>query len=347
MTKQPGDGIPAGEEWGFTLNYTSGAPASYNATKSVSEIENGLKFTLKADEKIRIDFEADPSFRFEVTEDDPSKLTNITGTGGTADMTAQKFTSSGGASKVTFTNGTTPPPTPTPTPGKSILFKRDANTNAGVGPATFKFSSVVNGDYEFDTDASGALETIQWWDPTEAEGKYIKPGEYAVSEIVPPSNYLPTSEVQQIKLELDADGNPIPAGPLVFRNLAKVGLRIVKYDRQSHGPMNGVTFEVFKDSPFNLLPNTFQEPFPFLRDGRFAVQRFMDGTVDLRELLGRKQPILRYQTGPGGEVQLGLFVVLKVMTPAESGFSEVPFPGGKLYAIPGRLARQHRQGDSI
>ncbi|MDE7262907.1 MAG: hypothetical protein K2N78_12735, partial [Oscillospiraceae bacterium] len=132
-----------------------------------------------------------------------------------------------------------------PDPSKTILYKRDANTNAGVGPATFKFSSVVNGVYEFDTNASGELESIQWWDPTEAEGKYIKPGEYAVTEIVPPPNYMPTTEVQQIKLELDEDGNPIPAGPLVFKNLAKVGLRIVKYDRLSHSPMNGVTFEIF------------------------------------------------------------------------------------------------------
>ena len=110
---------------------------------------------------------------------------------------------------------------------------------------SFKFSSVTNGVYEFDTNASGELETIQWWDPTETAGKYIKPGEYAVSELIPPPNYLPTTEVQQIKLELDADGNPIPAGPLVFQNLAKVGLKIVKYDRLSHQPMNGVTFEIF------------------------------------------------------------------------------------------------------
>ena len=58
---------------------------------------------------------------------------------------------------------------------------------------------------------------------------------------------MPTTEVQQIKLELDADGNPIPAGPLVFKNLAKVGLRVVKYDRLSHKPMNGVTFEIFRN----------------------------------------------------------------------------------------------------
>ena len=138
-------------------------------------------------------------------------------------------------------------PPSTPASGKTILFKRDANTNEGVGPASFKFSSVTNGDYEFDTDENGVLESIQWWDPTEAEGKYIKPGEYTVTELIPPPNYTPSNEVQQIKLELDENGDPIPAGPLVFQNLEKVGLRVVKYDRESHTCMSGVTFEIFRD----------------------------------------------------------------------------------------------------
>ena len=355
VTKKAGAKIPAGEEWNFTVTYTSGTPINYTATKAVTETANGLKFSLKADETIHIDFVADDSFRFEVTEDDPTYLTDITGTGGTADMAGKKFTSSGGASKVTFTNGVTitekkpvylklkkiaatdkwplsgaefsvyadsscsgtplavmttgadgtastsvpnivedggsvtlyvketkapagctplaSPFTVTckapenstaagavqvgpasgienggiPEPGKALLFKRDALTNTGVGPATFKFSSVTNGVYEFDTDENGVLESVQWWDPTEASGKYIKPGEYAVTELVPPPNYEPTTEVQQIKLELDANGNPIPAGPLVFKNLAKVGLKIVKYDRLSHKPMANVTFEIFRD----------------------------------------------------------------------------------------------------
>ena len=355
VTKKAGGSIPAGESWGFTVTYTTGAPTSYTANMPVTETGNGLKFTLKANETIHISFVADDSFRFEVVEDDPTYLTDITGTGGTADMSAKKFTSSGGASKVTFTNGTTitekkpvylklkkiaaadkrplsgaefsvyadpscsgtplavmttgsdgtastsvpnivedggsvtlyvketkapagctplaSPFTVTckapenstaagavqvgpangienggiPEPGKALLFKRDALTNTGVGPATFKFSSVTNGVYEFDTDEAGVLESVQWWDPTEASGKYIKPGEYAVTELVPPPNYEPTTEVQQIKLELDANGNPIPAGPLVFKNLAKVGLKIVKYDRQSHRPMANVTFEIFRD----------------------------------------------------------------------------------------------------
>ena len=355
VTKKAGGSIPAGESWSFTVTYTAGSPSSYIANMPVTETGNGLKFTLKANETIRIDFVADDSFRFEVVEDDPTYLTDITGTGGIVDMSAKKFSSSGGESKVTFTNGTTitekkpvylklkkiaaadkrplsgaefsvyadsscsgtplavmttgadgtastsvpnivedgksvtlyvketkapagctplaSPFTVTckapenstaagavqvgpasgienggiPEPGKALLFKRDALTNTGVGPATFKFSSVTNGVYEFDTDEAGVLESVQWWDPTEASGKYIKPGEYAVTELVPPPNYEPTTEVQQIKLELDANGNPIPAGPLVFKNLAKVGLKIVKYDRQSHRPMANVTFEIFRD----------------------------------------------------------------------------------------------------
>ena len=362
VTKRIGTGLSNSDEWGFTVRYIAGSPTGFTASKNgvdctrqVVNNGNSLRFTLKGNETIRIIFEADSSFRFEVTEDDPTYLTDITGTGGTADMSAKKFTSSGGASKVTFTNGTTitekkpvylklkkiaaadkrplagaefsvyadsscsgtplavmttgadgtastsvpnivedggsvtlyvketkapagctplaSPFTVTckalenstaagavqvgpasgienggiPEPGKALLFKRDALTNTGVGPATFKFSSVTNGVYEFDTDENGVLESVQWWDPTEASGKYIKPGEYAVTELVPPPNYEPTTEVQQIKLELDANGNPIPAGPLVFKNLAKVGLKIVKYDRQSHRPMANVTFEIFRD----------------------------------------------------------------------------------------------------
>ena len=253
VTKQLGENIPTDQDWAFTVTYTAGSPTDFSATKNgadftdqVTETGSGLKFSLRGGETVHIDFEADPSFRFEVTEDDSSKLTNISGTGGTADLAAKKFTSSGGSAKVVFTNSEPDDPPP-PSSGKAILFKRDANTNEGVGPATFKFSSVTNGDYEFDTDENGVLETVQWWDPTEGEGKYIKPGEYTVTELIPPPNYMPSNEVQQIKLELDENGDPIPAGPLVFQNLEKVGLRVVKYDRESHTPMSGVTFEIYRD----------------------------------------------------------------------------------------------------
>ena len=66
VTKKAGGSIPAGESWGFTVTYTTGAPTSYTANMPVTETGNGLKFTLKANETIHISFVADASFRFEV-----------------------------------------------------------------------------------------------------------------------------------------------------------------------------------------------------------------------------------------------------------------------------------------
>lgn len=116
VAKKAGNGVSATDEWAFTVKYTAGAPTGFTAKKNdadctnqVTETGSGLKFRLKAGETIRIDFDADSSFRCEVTEDDSSKLTSITGTGGVADMTAKKFTSTSGIAKTTFTNGTEPP----------------------------------------------------------------------------------------------------------------------------------------------------------------------------------------------------------------------------------------------
>ena len=114
VTKKADGSMPAGKTWSFTVTYTAGSPSNFTARKNnvdctnqVTSTGSGLKFSLKADETIRIVFDADASFRFEVREDDSSQLTAITGTGGTADMATKKFTSSGSESKVTFTNGTT------------------------------------------------------------------------------------------------------------------------------------------------------------------------------------------------------------------------------------------------
>ena len=302
VTKQTGGDIPADQTFGFTVTYTAGTPTGFTAAKNgvdctseVTDTGSGLKFTLKGGETIRIVFDADDSFRCEVSEDDPSLLTNITGTGGTADVAGNKFTTTGSSAAVTFTNTdgdpddpveptdppetpTDPPETPTdPTPPPIdvppmvVLYKRDAMTNAGVGPATFKFSSVTNGDYELTTDYNGELEAIQWWDPTGAAGRYIKPGEYAVFELIPPPYFVASGEVKQIKLELDEDGSPVSAGPLVFTNLAKPGLRIVKYDRQSHTPMGGVTFDLYRDG-------TFYGRFETNSDGEILLNNIDPGT---------------------------------------------------------------------
>ena len=61
------ENIPAGQEWGFTVKYTAGSPSKFSATKNgtdctaqVTDTGSSLKFKLKADETIRIDFAHGP-----------------------------------------------------------------------------------------------------------------------------------------------------------------------------------------------------------------------------------------------------------------------------------------------
>ncbi len=269
----------ANKEWSFTVDYTAGRPVSLTASKSVTEAGDSIQFKLKTDETIRIDFIADSSFRYEVREDDASQLANINGTGGTADMSAKKFTSGSGNAKVTFTNRAEtappdepdPPTPPAPVLTDALLYKRDAQTNRGIGPATFRFSSVTNGTYDLTTDTSGSLEKVQWWDPTGAvEGRYIRPGEYTVTELIPPTGYLSTNAVKQLRLELDSDGDPIPAGPLVFQNYAKPGLRLIKTDSSDLSKtISGARFRI------EAVDGSYG-PEEFVTDG--------DGEIDLGKL---------------------------------------------------------------
>ena len=73
-----------------------------DCTSGVTETGSGLKFTLKGGKTIHIEFEADDSFRCEVSEDDPALLTDITSTGGIADMVGDKFTTTSDNATVTF-----------------------------------------------------------------------------------------------------------------------------------------------------------------------------------------------------------------------------------------------------
>lgn len=83
VTKKVSSTIPGTDSWDFTVTYTAGTPNSFSAQKNGADCTNeitdtgtGLKFTLKADETIHIDFDADASFRFEVTEDDTTWTTS-------------------------------------------------------------------------------------------------------------------------------------------------------------------------------------------------------------------------------------------------------------------------------
>ncbi len=59
-----------------------------------------------------------------------------------------------------------------------------------------------------------------------------------------------------------------------------------------------------RDNPLDLLRHALQKPFPFHGDGIAAVQRFVDASVDLCQLLRGKKGAAEDQPGAGGEVPL-------------------------------------------
>ena len=133
-------------------------------------------------------------------------------------------------------------------PPEGVVRKVDEEGN-GIGPATFKFFSLeTQTDMTIECDATGSIE-LQWWDPTEEN--YIKPGEYRVTEEIPPTGYVKDDRAQNIRFwtEVDPDTGAIigkNSGPLTFTNKPKHTVIVSKVDG-SNNPLEGATFDIYKD----------------------------------------------------------------------------------------------------
>ena len=144
---------------------------------------------------------------------------------------------------LTFNNSKSDETPPPPSPG--IVRKVDQDGN-GIGPATFHFKSLTNSvDRDIACDAAGTL-TLQWSDPLGEN--YIAPGEYTVTEKIPPVGFVKTDEVQNLRLWLEdknGDGveEPYSSGPIVFANQPKHTIIIQKVDKTGAG-LPGAVFEV-------------------------------------------------------------------------------------------------------
>ncbi len=112
------------------------------------------------------------------------------------------------------------------------LTKQDASGKPMEG-VTYSLTPMGDGAHS-DERATNAQGIIVW------EG--LEPGLYSLKEVATKDTHVLDTEEHHVRLLPGKDGE------LVFVNQEKPSLRIVKYDRQSHKPMAGVTFEVFKDT---------------------------------------------------------------------------------------------------
>lgn len=143
-----------------------------------------------------------------------------------------------------------PPPTGGGGDPEGVLRKIDAATNMGVGPATFNFKGQAEDgtavDADFRCDETGSLE-LQWTDAS-AE-KYIKPGQYTVTEKIPPQGYTKTEEEYHLVLSVDALGNGVHSGPITFAN-NKLHKVIIKKVDDNGAPLPGAKFEIYHNDRY-------------------------------------------------------------------------------------------------
>ena len=125
--------------------------------------------------------------------------------------------------------------------------KVDQNGN-GIGPATFNFKKLTPNavDMDITCDETGSLE-LQWEDPTGEN--YIEPGEYTVTEVIPPPGYEKDNTAQNLRLWLeDKDGDgvdePYSSGPITFVNEPKHSIVIQKVDESGNG-LPGAVFDIY------------------------------------------------------------------------------------------------------
>lgn len=146
-----------------------------------------------------------------------------------------------------------------PDPSKSMLRKIDSRTGEGVGPATFRFKGTAFPNEEgqapynalWSCDENGNL-MFQWTNPKDT-ATYIPPGDYTVTEEVPPPGYAPTDQVEHLVLRYDDSMTGIPggdavysSGPLVFANDKLIRLKLYKTSNKDE-PLDGAQFDLYKD----------------------------------------------------------------------------------------------------
>jgi uncharacterized surface anchored protein len=117
--------------------------------------------------------------------------------------------------------------------GTLRVVKRDAANGQPLGGAAVRIKNIVtNATMEGFTDSSGSVVFDK-----------LPVGGYEIVEITAPDGYALDSTVHTVNVVPLSEGET----SYVLTNKAKAGLRIIKFDRQTMTPIEGVTFEVWRD----------------------------------------------------------------------------------------------------
>ncbi len=175
------------------------------------------------------------------------------------------------------------------------LTKKDANGKPMEG-VTYSLTPMGDGAHS-DERTTNTQGIITW------EG--LEPGLYSVKEVATHSTHIIDPMEHHVELYPGKDGS------LLFVNEEKPSLKITKYDRATHQPMPGVTFEVFRDT-------TSLGKFQTDKDGQILLDHIDPGTYKAVEV----------DTGDDGHILTS--TPQEVELHAGDGVRELVFFNGKL-----------------
>jgi uncharacterized surface anchored protein len=113
------------------------------------------------------------------------------------------------------------------------VIKRDAANGKPLNGATVRIRNIVsNHTQQGYTDSSGSVVFNK-----------LSPGAYEILEITSPAGYALDPTVHTVNVRPISEGET----SYVLTNKANPGLRITKFDLSAMTPIEGVTFEVWKD----------------------------------------------------------------------------------------------------
>ena len=147
---------------------------------------------------------------------------------------------------------------------EAVIKKVDAKTGLGVGPCTIRLVGQADEDFggghvdtQFTTDAAGNLP-IQWKNPSDSQ-YYVPPGQYTVTEVIPPNGYESTDESYHLVLEYKPAQNIYrSSGNIVFKNNPLRSVVVQKIDPSGNG-LAGAVFEIYRDGQYLGSQTTGQD----------------------------------------------------------------------------------------
>lgn len=150
------------------------------------------------------------------------------------------------------------------------IVKKDADTGAALAGATFRISRADGSTLTTEqTDANGEIFL-----------KELDPGVYQITEVSPPSGYLPAEQPTQL---ITLTGNKL--GTVVFENHAEPSLTVNKIDSITRAPIPSVKFHISYASN-QTFTGEINDLGDFItdQDGRIVIDELHDGWYRVTEV---------------------------------------------------------------